>query len=130
MKNLFYSILALGILTSCGHGSASTNKDTASLPPANLPAMSPTPLPQPASANTGTVALNPKHGQPGHRCDIPEGSPLTGTPAPAIANQPPVNPAAVLSQPAAYGTSNVALNPPHGQPGHDCSVEVGKPLKK
>lgn len=23
---------------------------------------------------------------------------------------------------------NVALNPPHGQPGHSCDIEVGKPL--
>ena len=26
--------------------------------------------------------------------------------------------------------SGVKLNPAHGQPGHDCSIEVGKPLKK
>lgn len=32
---------------------------------------------------------------------------------------------ASLQQPANAG---VVLNPPHGQPGHDCAVEVGKPL--
>lgn len=25
-------------------------------------------------------------------------------------------------------SSEVALNPPHGQPGHDCGIEVGAPL--
>lgn len=26
--------------------------------------------------------------------------------------------------------NSVALNPPHGQPGHDCAVEVGAPLNQ
>lgn len=25
-------------------------------------------------------------------------------------------------------TANVALNPPHGEPGHDCAIPVGAPL--
>lgn len=49
--------------------------------------------------------LNPPHGQPGHDCSIPVGSPLK-----AQAQTKPV------------------LNPPHGEPGHDCSVAVGAPL--
>ena len=29
-----------------------------------------------------------------------------------------------------YDSTGAALNPAHGQPGHDCSIAVGKPLKK
>ena len=82
---------------------------------------------QPASAQ---VALNPKHGQPGHRCDIAEGAPLNSAPQPVI--QAPINPGAPVQQvqpAAAAPTGTVKLNPPHGQPGHDCAIEVGKPLR-
>jgi len=34
-------------------------------------------LPQ---VNTSTTALNPKHGEPGHRCDIAVGAPLNSKP--------------------------------------------------
>lgn len=27
-------------------------------------------------------------------------------------------------------SSNVTLNPPHGEPGHDCAIPVGQPLNK
>jgi hypothetical protein len=51
--------------------------------------------------------LNPAHGEPGHRCDIPVGSPLNiPTAAPAVAR----------------------MNPPHGEPGHRCDIPVGSPL--
>jgi hypothetical protein len=39
---------------------------------------------------------------------------------------PPPSPAPVLPQPA---NGNVRLNPAHGQPGHDCAIPVGQPLK-
>ncbi len=52
-----------------------------------------------------TPAKNPPHGQPGHRCDIPVGAPLTTA-----------------------TNSSVTLNPPHGQPGHRCDIPVGEPL--
>ena len=61
---------------------------------------------QPINSNTGgAVVLNPPHGQPGHRCDIPVGEPLPAT-----------------------ASNNVRLNPPHGQPGHRCDIPVGSPL--
>jgi hypothetical protein len=48
-------------------------------------------VPAPAAASTKAVALNPPHGQPGHKCEIPVGAPLDGsggkTPVPT-ANQP------------------------------------------
>lgn len=76
---------------------------------------------KPAAPSVKTTArLNPAHGQPGHRCDIAVGAPLTAAPAAPV----------TAPQPVAPNTAGVKLNPPHGQPGHDCSVEVGKPLKQ
>ncbi|MFD2920607.1 hypothetical protein ACFS6H_12845 [Terrimonas rubra] len=40
-------------------------------------------------------------------------------------NNMPVAPAAMQQQPA---NSGIVLNPPHGQPGHSCDIEVGQPL--
>ena len=89
-------------------------------------------LPAPATTTTkSTAGLNPAHGQPGHRCDIAVGAPLNSAPAKApTAGVLPANP--TMSQPAIVAPTNgtARLNPPHGQPGHDCSVEVGKPLKQ
>lgn len=93
---------------------------------------------QPVAA--GTVAtgkgLNPAHGQPGHRCDIAVGMPLnspagkTTTPAPTV--QTTTAPA-ITTAPAPINmgapAGNAKLNPAHGQPGHDCAVQVGAPLK-
>ncbi|MGZ5285927.1 MAG: hypothetical protein ACXWB9_02025 [Flavisolibacter sp.] len=84
---------------------------------------------QPAN---GSVALNPKHGQPGHRCDIAEGAPLNSAANPQPVIQTQLNPGVPASQPAAVKPVNsgaVRLNPAHGQPGHDCAIEVGKPLR-
>jgi hypothetical protein len=73
-----------------------------------------------------TAALNPEHGQPGHRCDIAVGAPLN---SPAANQQAaPVPAAPVLSLPT-NSSGSVTLNPPHGQPGHDCAIPVGQPLK-
>jgi hypothetical protein len=96
----------------------------------------------PVTPTNSSTALNPEHGQPGHRCEIPVGAPLntpasgpseittqvnTGQiPAPATAQ-----PNATLELPASAAspsTSNKKLNPEHGQPGHDCAVPVGSPL--
>jgi hypothetical protein len=93
--------------------------------------------------------MNPAHGQPGHRCDIAVGEPLsdagpastpaTITPAPAttVSNQPNVS-YPVVSSPLQYSadhfsdTTKVAagMNPAHGQPGHRCDISVGEPLNK
>jgi hypothetical protein len=78
------------------------------------------------------AALNPAHGQPGHRCDIEVGAPLNSpagakpqAAAPQVQQQPVAMPAPA-SSPAAKGSGRV--NPAHGQPGHDCAVAVGAPL--
>ncbi|MGE5519114.1 MAG: hypothetical protein ACM3VS_04230 [Candidatus Dadabacteria bacterium] len=74
----------------------------------------------------GQVAINPPHGQPGHRCEIPVGMPLDSKPADASAN----NQAAASGIIPVNNTSVTAkgLNPPHGQPGHRCDIAVGAPL--
>jgi len=79
-------------------------------------------------------ALNPEHGQPGHRCDISVGAPLNSKPsagATPVANPVTnvVNASAPVALPAkAVNANGTKLNPAHGQPGHDCKVAVGEPL--
>lgn len=151
MKNLLPgTLLCLLALTACtDRTERSLNKDAATNTP--TPSAMPAPaassgeaLPQgattpaPAPATSGTVALNPEHGQPGHRCEIPVGAPLNGgaQQAPAAVNvQPqdmPTGPRVQNATPAATAptqiSSQVKLNPPHGEPGHDCAVPVGQPL--
>lgn len=80
------------------------------------------------------VVLNPPHGEPGHDCAIQVGAPLNGqtsSPAPINIEQTAPQktaPSIQLSKPQAPAPSSVRLNPPHGQPGHDCAVQVGAPL--
>lgn len=80
--------------------------------------------------NSGTTAsLNPAHGQPGHRCDIPVGADLNQASGNVQMQQstntvnPNVSPVRVNSS-----TATPAKNPPHGQPGHDCTKPVGADL--
>lgn len=106
---------------------------------------------QPVSLNQAPVTtkagMNPPHGQPGHRCDIAVGAPLNSPPGKA--NQPKpgtaitqqVTPNATTTQ-TSTATSTPAIldpnapatapgmNPPHGQPGHQCGTPVGAALPK
>lgn len=73
------------------------------------------------------LAINPPHGQPGHDCAIAVGAPLNGQPNPT---PPSSNPSIINTPqniPAPIGGA-AKLNPPHGQPGHDCAIPVGQPL--
>jgi len=103
--------------------------ETAGAPPATQ-STSPTP------ATTGGAAkINPPHGQPGHVCGVPVGSPLDGSAATTSksaqpAAQPAIQP---VPQPSTTGGSAATApgtNPPHGQPGHVCGTPVGAPLPK
>jgi len=51
-----------------------------------------------------------------------QASPVT-TPVTTPVIQPQVNQTGVI------GNGLAKINPPHGQPGHDCAVKVGDPLK-
>ena len=68
----------------------------------------------------GDVALNPAHGQAGHRCDIPVGAPLDSIPANSSTN--------TQSGVPVINSGDVKLNPAHGQAGHRCDIKVGDPL--
>ena len=100
-----------------------TTTDTKQQP---LPANTVTP-----QASTTSSAANPEHGKPGHRCDIAVGAPLN---SPKTQQQPPLQPAQqsiapTQPLPSTNNTGTVKLNPAHGQPGHDCAIPVGQPLK-
>jgi hypothetical protein len=85
------------------------------------------PAPRPQASAQATIpsgALNPEHGKPGHRCDIPVGSPLNSAPANANASKQQV----ALQQPVSPAKTPAGINPPHGQPGHRCDIAVGAPL--
>jgi hypothetical protein len=104
---------------------------------------------QPVKVGKG---MNPSHGQPGHRCDIPVGAPLnspvtkpastttaaatqSGTTSQSFTVTPPENNAvpALLSTETANSkpvTTAEGTNPVHGQPGHRCDIAVGAPLPK
>lgn len=87
-------------------------------------------------AQATAPGMNPPHGQPGHRCDISVGAPLNSPPG----QKPAAAPTAVPTQAAAPTTitpvNNASIvtapgmNPPHGQPGHRCDIQVGQPLPK
>jgi hypothetical protein len=100
------------------------------------------------------VMLNPPHGEPYHRCDIPVGAPLDSepanrtrqtinsaetstTPASSLANNPTaptienarrMNGAQTRNTTPPPTGSKPELNPPHGQPWHRCDIAVGSPL--
>lgn len=77
----------------------------------------------PTAAQVTAPGMNPPHGQPGHRCDIPVGSPLNSKPATTAAPTGTLTTTATPTQATAPG-----MNPPHGQPGHRCDIPVGSPL--
>ncbi|MBA3986393.1 MAG: hypothetical protein H0X63_07450 [Flavobacteriales bacterium] len=79
----------------------------------------------------GNVALNPAHGEPGHRCEIPVGAPLNDqatTPEIKATKGSPVLMNQNSTAPANTNSSTAQLNPAHGQPGHRCEIPVGAPL--
>lgn len=123
LRNIGFGILALGLIsmTSCKDEEKSEAASTQ------------TEMPASNTSNT-TAALNPAHGQPGHRCDMPVGAPLDGAPATNTQAQPQMttgntSPVRVNNNATSTGnTATPAKNPPHGQPGHDCTIPVGADL--
>ena len=67
-------------------------------------------LKAPVITTTGQ-GLNPEHGLPGHRCDLPIGAPLT-----------------ITAEKKATAPAKPKTNPQHGMPGHRCDLAVGAPL--
>ncbi len=121
---------------------ANAAKPTAVQTPVSVQAPNAQPAAVPVAVNaaqpalqTTAAGLNPAHGQPGHRCEIAVGAPLSSAPAAAPQaqatpqpitvkqNAPTIIPSEVKAVPTAAG-----MNPPHGQPGHRCEIAVGAPL--
>lgn len=76
-----------------------------------------------------TAALNPAHGEAGHRCDIPVGAPLDQAASTNNVQQNQATTSGNVSPVRVNGASNTPTkNPPHGQPGHDCAKPVGADL--
>ncbi|MFV8325958.1 hypothetical protein [Flavobacterium sp. ZS1P14] len=86
--------------------------------------------------------MNPAHGQPLHRCDIPVGAPLNSpvTPAKNVPTQQIItsqqnksvstDPVNTATAPAVTTPTPEGMNPPHGQTNHRCDIAVGAPLPK
>lgn len=79
---------------------------------------------------SGNPTLNPAHGQPGHRCDLAVGAPLSGDAKTAIpsAGMPTTTTTSQVNTTAEAAPAGLKLNPAHGQPGHRCDISVGAPL--
>lgn len=80
------------------------------------------------TASAGAISVNPAHGQPNHRCDIPVGAPLnSAASAPATtATAAPIQQTVVSSAPRQVTAKG--MNPPHGEKNHRCDIPVGAPL--
>ena len=135
MKHLFPAAAFILCIFSVSCDGNTDNKELVA--PSVLPATANPILPgnnDSFPALTTGVTLNPKHGQPGHRCDIAEGAPLN---APATNNTIQPNVSATIPPVTTTATSDVipnlnaatpGLNPKHGEPGHRCDIAVGAPL--
>lgn len=156
MKNTFLGLIAVSIFTvSCKKDERATYLKEEAGSPQPAVAIDNTPkaslmaqagiqssaAPAPMSTAPG---MNPPHGQPGHRCDIPVGQPLNSQPAatPASQNISVNGNNAIQIDPNSMSPGKVTItsdngkqvktapgmNPPHGQPGHRCDIPVGQPL--
>ncbi|MGY5849230.1 hypothetical protein [Salegentibacter sp. F14] len=119
MKNTVTKILlsilvvSLSLFTSCKE--QEENSESTTTPNVNSTT-------QENSTNASQAPdLNPRHGEPYHRCDLPVGAPLeqAGTTQQNTSTQSPVR----------LRSSTPKINPPHGEPGHSCSIPVGAPLE-
>ncbi|MHC1708131.1 MAG: hypothetical protein AB9842_11520 [Bacteroidales bacterium] len=151
MKYVYLSILivAVGFLLSCNNpgppkADSNTGSDlqtiqTESLvqPPSTdsfaAPSNQAVTLPVTTPPAATAQGLNPPHGQPNHRCDIPVGAPLNSppgkTPVSGETKKPVVaTPKQQLNPTPAVTQTAPGMNPPHGQPNHRCDIPVGAPL--
>jgi hypothetical protein len=149
MKNIFVLAVVLSALIACNNsGTEETTTSTAEENPASnneLQENNTDPFATSGDVATGTSAsgkLNPPHGEPGHRCEIAVGAPLDSeptSPSSTTINNTSVTPNLNTSgMPSISGNAQdqvkavtaPGMNPPHGEPGHDCAIPVGAPLKK
>ena len=135
-KTPFYlaAVAAMLMLGACSSNDAATSDAPTAGPVMITPDQVNAGSTAPAT-NASGARLNPPHGEPGHRCDIAVGEPLDAAPATPAAGTPAgpqainlgAQPVTVTPSSSAGGNSG-RINPPHGEPGHDCAVPVGEPL--
>lgn len=147
-------LAASAFLWSCNSEMNSESQDTESVDPMllNVSPATPGAVNQAQSASVGaqpagtpgatgpstqaaktSAMVNPPHGQPGHDCAVAVGAPLPNAKGDAPASsgsspmggQSPIVETQIVPSP---DQPNIKMNPPHGQPGHDCAVAVGAPL--
>lgn len=119
VRNIFMAFLAVGVI---GFTSCKDEKNSEATPTQSGVETTENPK--------TTAALNPAHGQPGHSCAIPVGAPLDGSSANTV-QQPTASPASNVSPVRIKSsTATAQKNPPHGQPGHDCTIPVGADLNQ
>ncbi|HET9747109.1 MAG TPA: hypothetical protein VFP97_15445 [Chitinophagaceae bacterium] len=134
MKHLFPAYLLLIFFVSCT--SEPENKEQLGAPSVLPEASTISPGSNDSSAtlsNPAGVALNPAHGQPGHRCDLAVGAPLnpptaTNSAQTTVASNPAIIPANTPKTGTSSNSATATLNPKHGEPGHRCDIAVGAPL--
>lgn len=121
---------AISVPVTTENGSESTVVSSAT----NVNPTQSVPIPQ-QNSNVNASALNPPHGQAGHRCDIAVGAPLNSPPNKAmskstVTNSVPNPQVPTVLKPNATTTvvTKPGMNPPHGQAGHRCEIAVGAPL--
>ena len=143
MKKLLYICCIIG-LSACNSNKQEKSQDFAPTPTGlqgiQAPASSTSTPVSNSQASSNPGALNPAHGQPGHRCEIAVGAPLSSAPAQNVSQQAvTTQPTSVTQQavqaPAQTQTATPTvnekgqkLNPAHGMPGHSCEIAVGAPL--
>lgn len=127
---LLRAVVAVCIVSSSCSNGMEEGSSSSITPAATTPATITLPPPQQPqqTAAAGSVQLNPPHGQPGHRCDIKVGEPLTGAAPATITTQPQQQPMGTVVNPPTQGAAAAGKNPAHGQPGHRCDIAVGAPL--
>lgn len=148
MKTNFLYAVAVLALVSCkkelepqeSSGKVDSTAVAGTTPATQSVQMTPQAAPQQPQQQVAQTApgMNPPHGQPGHRCDIAVGAPLSSAPKAATPGNITVNPpkqgTATIVPPPQGTTTPVktapGMNPPHGQPGHRCDIAVGQPLPK
>lgn len=84
------------------------------------------------TTNTQAQKMNPAHGQPGHRCDLPVGAPLPESGSESMMQQnqqtPSMSTSPIRVNQNSTNSGTAQKNPPHGEPGHRCDLPVGADL--
>ncbi|MGM0931914.1 MAG: hypothetical protein ACQEWD_00555 [Bacteroidota bacterium] len=120
MKNSATKILLSILVVSLGLFTACKDEEKTTETSRETPSVNSTTQESSASSSEAPE-LNPKHGEPFHRCDIPVGAPLDQ----AASTQQNTS----TQSPVRLKSSTPKINPPHGEPGHSCSIPVGAPLE-